>query len=343
MDITYLIGNGFDISVGLHTKYSEFLEYYRAIKSDIPLIQKFKDSITENQELWSDAEIGFGEYTKEFSDLEEFEVCHRDFCLELCDYLRAQEKMLIQPNDNIKKSFCDALVSYPTHLRPAETIEINRILNSHIAESFKYNFINFNYTRAFDRCYQYARKTGAQFAYHDHAGSKHAELLSNLIHVHGDLSRPVLMGVNDESQVANKELLKTRQFVREFIKPETNNGLKNLVNEKVQEIIEGSNILIIFGMSLGKTDKKWWKNIARWLNNTSGHLIIYTRCADFNINLGGVELAHEEKIQNLFLSYSGYNEQIKDALINRIHIVTNKSLFDFTMVNDDKIEIEKSA
>lgn len=342
MDITYLIGNGFDISVGLHTKYSEFLEYYRAKKTDNPLIQKFKNSITGNQDLWSDAEIAFGECTKDFSYLEEFNVCYYDFCLELCNYLRGQEKLLIQPNDSIRKKFCEALISFPKHLRPAEYIEISRILNSHITESFKYNFINFNYTRAFDGCHDYAKKTSQQFTYHEKSGSKYADLLGELMHVHGDLSRPILMGVNDESQVANKDFLKIRQFVREFIKPETNKALKNLINEKAQELIERSTILIVFGMSLGKTDKKWWQLIAKWLANTSGHLIIYTRYADFNINLGGVELAHEESIQNLFLSYSGFSEQAKNSLINRIHIVSNQDLFGFTMVNGEN-EIKKSA
>lgn len=344
MNITYLIGNGFDISVGLHTKYSEFLEYYRAKKSNTPLIQKFKDNISENQELWADAEIAFGEYTKEFSNLEEFDVCYYDFCSELCKYLRGQEERLIQPNDNIKSKFCAAISAFTKYLRRAEIVDINNVIRHNFYETHKYNFINFNYTRAFDSCYRYAQKAGSQFAFHEDSGRKYPDVLGDLIHIHGDLDSPILMGVNDESQISNKALLKIRKFPRKFIKPETNIALKNLIDERAQEIIKASTILIIFGMSLGVTDKKWWQLIASWLkNNASSHLIIYTRFSGFNINLGGIELDHEEDIQNLFLSYSNFNEQEINPLIDRIHIVTNKDLFNFTLVNNESDTIQKSA
>ena len=69
MRILYLIGNGFDIHVGLNTSYSEFLSYY--LEQPYPdnldtlgkiSIDSLKEDIKGNIKLWSELELQFGKH-----------------------------------------------------------------------------------------------------------------------------------------------------------------------------------------------------------------------------------------------------------------------------------------
>ena len=70
MNITFLIGNGFDLNLKLNTRYSDFYEYY--IKNDPKDL--LSRSIKNNYEMWSDLEVDLGEFLKNIdeSQIEEF-------------------------------------------------------------------------------------------------------------------------------------------------------------------------------------------------------------------------------------------------------------------------------
>ncbi len=61
MNILFLIGNGFDINIGLKSKYIDFYKYYNSIKSDNEIITALKESLSINDENWSDLETALGE------------------------------------------------------------------------------------------------------------------------------------------------------------------------------------------------------------------------------------------------------------------------------------------
>lgn len=69
MRILYLIGNGFDLHVGLKTSYFDFLKYYlhQPFPADIDdvgkrFITRLKADINQNFELWSDLELQYGKH-----------------------------------------------------------------------------------------------------------------------------------------------------------------------------------------------------------------------------------------------------------------------------------------
>jgi hypothetical protein len=87
MNILYLIGNGFDINLGMATRYRDFYKYYYSIKSPKPLIDKLKQEIDHNIDNWSDLEFALGNYTKELKDTKEFDIVFEDISAELAKYL----------------------------------------------------------------------------------------------------------------------------------------------------------------------------------------------------------------------------------------------------------------
>lgn len=60
MKITFFIGNGYDINIGLKTGYPDFLQWYVEQPSEDNLIADFKQIIANGIEYWSDLEITLG-------------------------------------------------------------------------------------------------------------------------------------------------------------------------------------------------------------------------------------------------------------------------------------------
>lgn len=61
MNVTYIIGNGFDLNLGLKTRYQDFYDYYMTKTSPNSQVELLKDTIKQDgYELWSDLEIGLG-------------------------------------------------------------------------------------------------------------------------------------------------------------------------------------------------------------------------------------------------------------------------------------------
>ena len=67
MNITFLIGNGFDVNLGLKTQYTDFYPTYLEANKSLPdesCIKKFCKQIEGNYETWSDFEKEFGQKAK---------------------------------------------------------------------------------------------------------------------------------------------------------------------------------------------------------------------------------------------------------------------------------------
>ncbi|EMA4239845.1 hypothetical protein U3B20_002871, partial [Listeria monocytogenes] len=71
MKITYLIGNGFDISMGLNTSYSNFYDFIKENKTQEEIEANcLYRNINKNIDLWRDFEVSMGLYT--FINSDEF-------------------------------------------------------------------------------------------------------------------------------------------------------------------------------------------------------------------------------------------------------------------------------
>ena len=75
MNITYFLGNGFDLQIGLKTSYADFLkEYVNVYSSDNKIIKNFKEYLKTKKSkwaemFWSDAEEAMGKYLSNFTSV----------------------------------------------------------------------------------------------------------------------------------------------------------------------------------------------------------------------------------------------------------------------------------
>ena len=150
MNITFMIGNGFDLNLGLHTKYNDFLEVYTIPKStDDEVLADFKSTILQKRDLWSFAEKAFGEYTSDFDGkqrtVDNYCDCHENFCDELALYLEREETFVDLSADGIGKTFVNAIKGFTDGFRTEQKTQIETYVKG-ISGGFRYNFVSFNYT-----------------------------------------------------------------------------------------------------------------------------------------------------------------------------------------------------
>lgn len=104
MNITFLIGNGFDVNLGLKTRYVNFYKYYTNLEdTDAPeVVKRFKseindfikrDSKKQSADLidWRDLEVALGKWTAKIT-AEEVEPLYLDIIDSLRDYLKSEFK-----------------------------------------------------------------------------------------------------------------------------------------------------------------------------------------------------------------------------------------------------------
>ena len=94
MRILHLIGNGFDLNLGLETSYLNFYLHYILKDVDKEHIKQLIKDIASyihkepSETQWSDLEIGLGDYTKQIKSEDEFLEIYQDINLELKQFIK---------------------------------------------------------------------------------------------------------------------------------------------------------------------------------------------------------------------------------------------------------------
>lgn len=323
MNITYLIGNGFDLNLGLKTKYADFLQEYRNIESGDLVIGKFKSDIANNLKHWADAESAFGEYTERFNDVNDFCTCHMDFCMELAKYLDLQESRLNfhELNSIIPNLFANSIQSYLLGFREEQKQQILNYVKT-VGEGFRYNFITFNYTKTLDMVVKMTKSTSVM-GRRNYRQVAYDNTFGNVLHIHGFTDKDMVLGVNDESQIANMALFRDtpEEYIGQIIKRQTNQLNEEHMDEKCTQLLNGSDLICVYGMSIGKTDTIWWQRICTWLKQKSdARAIIYVFGAPKNQLIRTEYHRFEREKKEQFVGYADFNDEEKDFIMKRIHI-----------------------
>ena len=145
------------------------------------------------------------------------------------------------------------------------------------------------------------------------------------------------MGVDNENQIKNEKLRNDFLFLSKIVKPITNSQLKDKNVDEAKAIIDNSQIIITFGMSIGPTDKTWWDYITNWLIlDEKRRLIIFYYDDTVDRRIIETILDMEELVKNKYLNLIDPNQNVqKEQLISRIHIVVDqKDMFKIDLISD---------
>ena len=289
MNVLYLIGNGFDLRLGLPTHYKDFLKYYKGQSPELgadrrqqeETIKKYKERFfaemaereERGEEQWKDLEIALGEFTTAFGDdVEAFRSFYYDLNNSLEVYL-SQFKDINPLDEEVETLYKDLV--YPYQYLNEKTRGYLHSQTIRSGDFWDISAITFNYTSSFEQLCDSILKNDTFNYPEEHNGQP--ILYRGIKHVHGKLDDGgILLGVDHDEQIAN-ELFRQNEDIRDLlIKPQSNEERGELVDEECLQLIENADLICLFGLSLGPTDQMWWTAIKkRFLDNPEVILLYF--------------------------------------------------------------------
>lgn len=275
MNILFIIGNGFDLRLGLPTSYPDFLNHYKKqnpkhnieVKTSKEEFFKFI-GLVENEE-WKDLEVSLGNFTSHLTDKTRFLEFYRDINLSLVDYLSDIE-------EEANSTFTD---EQSEHLKQSLLTPYNYLNNrekerfkNHLGGNLYASIISLNYTSFLETLCKGHIEIGK---YYDIPDSPPVFRLNQIKHIHGRLTeKSILLGVDNEEQISNKDFRLDEDILDVMIKPRGNENIGSLIDRECQDLIKEADVIYIFGSSLGETDKMWWTAIKERFSNSQA-IILY--------------------------------------------------------------------
>jgi hypothetical protein len=321
MNILYVIGNGFDLNLGLKTSYVDFYNYYNSLSSSKKNIKFLKESISKDYINWADLELGLGQFTDQLKDKNEFNETYEDISDQLAIYLEKEEAGFTYDLIDKTKLFND--LSFPEkYLPPADFDIINSYKNKWNNKHWNINIITLNYTRSLEKIFANNNST---FQIATHPGAYNV-YFKGLEHLHGYYDDRMIMGVNEVSQIKNKSFRKDEEIVEAFVKPICNAASKANVEKRCAKYIDSADLICIFGSSIGDTDNIWWDLIGNQLRKGI-KLLIFSRGSEINKRRLYKALTIEREIRKRFLEKTNLDESEKVSFGSNIIIAHNTEIF----------------
>lgn len=315
-NITCIIGNGLDISLKLNTTYKAFYSYVKINKLH-PSNSIYVAIEKQEPELWADFELGLGRFTNTIESVtekervkwsqtlnKELDEIKRDLKL----YIQAQNERADEHIPNIKfvrRSLYSGL----------ETGQENNIVQ-HISDGKQtaIRFITLNYTNVLEKMFP---NPGRAVAGQDYV------VASPIHHIHGSINRKISLGVNDDTQLSSYIDTDEKNYL---IKPELIRLMNDGRIEKLTELINISDVTVLFGVSLGATDKYIWDKVIHWLNSYQDKLLIihhYEHGLDVSDLTERESLLLSDRVKNKFLSYAVLDDEERTELKSKIYVIPN--------------------
>jgi len=336
----FIIGNGFDLAMGLKTSYRDFVNWYITQKDEPEdkRISKFKNNIQEDIETninsWADLEIKLGEYTAQYKEeeLEDFLFVYRNMKEKLNDYIKAQESMVdLSSEETIKRELSQFLLGFynrfPTNTRDS----FKSILEGH-SGGIPYHFITYNYTHTLENCLSLLPKPLRK-----RGGHQYEDKIGQILHIHGEIDKAPLIGVDSDFQIQNEAFRGDVRILRALVKPRINDEMQENTAKKALELINSSNVICIFGVSLGDSDVSWWNKLGEWLkSNSDRKLIIFWYSNEPLSPLHyDIKLTREDNVKKHFVKKAGFTDADSTQAGNRIIVHIYSNIFNMKLLSEE--------
>lgn len=320
MKIVHIIGNGFDINLGLETKYRQFYDHYCKIESSSELVKNLKKDISSGITDWSDLEIAFGKHTVKLNDIKEFDIVFEDIVDNLGDYLIAQEEKLDATKIDSSK-FYKYLYNPEIQLSNDDIAELKRYRQPWNAQDWNIDIITLNYTRTIERIL-------GDEATNIKIGAHHQSkiIFRNIHHIHGYTDIRTVLGVNDISQIAKKEFHENEEILEALIKTKCNRVQRHSVDRTCERLINEANLIVIFGSSIGDTDTYWWQLIGEQLKRGT-RLIIFKKGEEIKKRFGQKVARSSREIKKAFFDKTNLTAEEKAGFSENVYVGINTDMF----------------
>lgn len=285
LNVAVMVGNGFDLKAGLDTSpasfISDFVERYGGgdydewDESAARLCQKIRE---EGIESWCDFERKLGEYSPSVVTVEDGTAKATDYVAakavldgHLREYMLAQSELVDDAFISANAKICDnSLANWVAVLTDRDRDAFLQGL-SWPAE-LNYNVLCFNYTSTLERLLEPG--LGHPLKPERTVESSIAHKLNSFSCVHGTVSGAPVCGVDNPMQIRDETLGVSSGVVETTVKPSIQSLMGSNQDRDATSRLVNADVVLIFGMSLGMTDQRWWRIVCDSLQKSSSHRVV---------------------------------------------------------------------
>lgn len=343
MRITWIIGNGFDMNLGLKTSYRDFRERVYlsdSLKSELRdgLALRLADANVDNlktDELWSDLEELLGRATVyyEADEADDFYGTFEEMERLLTDYVHEQESRLPDtlPSECVDE-FRKSITRFDERMVPQDR---QRFKLEGTADSHFHKFISLNYTQALARFVDASSDDNGVMSKHRVGNSTYNDFAGKPVYVHGAIGEDgatsdIVFGVDSPEQVANESFARDPLFAETWVKASRNTDLYgNTSEQKFQDLVADADTFCIYGCSMGKTDGRIWRAIAGHLLHYGGSKLVLFVC-DLPDRHGREHRKYQrvrEDKKKAFQQAAGLSDEDMTSLTGRIFFAPSGDFF----------------
>lgn len=263
MNVLYILGNGFDMAQGMKTSYPDFYKFLMKTECSL-LLEQMKKEITADKKLWSDMEIAFGQYTAKVNSVSDLENLYFELSDQLQNYLKT-ENAKFNPSEKLKNKFVLDFISPSRNLGETDKVKYNNIVNR-LGNTYDISVMTLNYTDTLEKLLTLSVNNDKRINQNVY--------IRQVIHVHGQLGDSIIIGVDNKEQIANDKFRDDEDAKDFLVKVQSNFTMKSTRHTTCESLISKAHLIIMYGVSIGETDARWWKLIGEQFKNRNTFSII---------------------------------------------------------------------
>lgn len=350
MHVLWIIGNGFDLNLGLKTSYKNFRErvYFKdeRFRADREKLQKLRKEIEGKEKcsfesgdpLWSDLEVLLGESTILFNgeDVEEFHGIFERMQEALRGYLISEQDRFksFPDRDKLIDEFWKSISTFEDRLPKLDKNQLGAI--QHRNENVHHHFVSLNYTSCFDEMLEEASRAHRPFA----RNGNYIRDVSSVLHIHGTLDEygSIVFGVSDSDQIANPEFAENDEFTELWVKGKKNILYRNDKTLQLINLIREAKYIVVFGASMGATDLYIWRMLGDHIAGTrDARFVLFERSIELpgTIWARRAQRSKREALAKVAYLFGWDDQKIKETK-DRLLFLPSKIIFQFP--SDDGLE-----
>lgn len=269
MTITCLIGNGFDLGLGLKTRYLDFLPWYLSRKSSKSDAVKWLCGQIENSkdDTWADAEMAFGRLPFSEAGEDVAQVVDEtliDFQKDLAEYIHLQESRMSIPDED----YADVRIKFLSSVLRALFLDVSSVAKEELRsilyaqDAVDLNFITLNYTATLYNLLGCDVRSDVYSQVPVFNRAPVSVLLGPICYVHGALKeRTSVFGVDSALQIEDQKARTHCTTSGMLLKPTLDRLLDYGFEQRAKKTINRSDRIICLGSSYGASDVRWWEYI----------------------------------------------------------------------------------
>lgn len=338
MNIVYLIGNGFDIGLGLKTSYRDFIDSYRKQLTENENVAWMKSQMANHHQQWSDAEMAFGALNfseRGDSSVKVYDECYDDFTDAFINHLAKENDRFSIPREkcsSVADEFLRCALRLDWHMTEAcasfyaDRLQPQRELNLY--------FLTFNYTNTLEKILDFEVLGSKERNINAFNNDAQKVIVRDVCHVHGTLDEHYVFGIDNGTQIADKDVRTHCERNGGMIKAvsETKLGIAN--RRRGMSILDKADIIVLFGLSFGESDLGWWSRLYSRAFTGGVQTIICPYTDKIPTRLGAklfTDLNRDAKLKifhSLFNRYPNYADIVESTGANQLTVLQVKNVRD---------------